>query len=112
MYEKMRTADVVRDEKYEERGWNEPSGSVVKEQIGGKITPIPFSEEEYKTFSLTLAKLALTDNKPELCSLYFELKDRAFYGNGYSNSGVEEDIERNLWDIGVESINKDSSKHY
>lgn len=80
MYEKMRTADVVRDEKYEERGWNEPSNNSVKEQVSMKKSPLPFSEEEYKVFSLSLAKLALTDNNPELCGLYFGLKDRAFYG--------------------------------
>ena len=99
-----RTTKMVTDEKNEDRGWGQYD---IPENITpiAPIPPLPLSEEEYNSFSLLLAKLALNMNdeklRVKLCDVYFELQRCANYGNGYAINKAMESIEQKLWTIGT-----------
>lgn len=109
MSNEFRTADEVVKEKYEERGWDKDRDKrvVAREEV----TPLSLSEEEYRSFSLLLAKLALQDQDVKLCDVYFEIQRRAFYGNGYSSIEEMAAIEQKLWSLGTGEFIIDNEKH-
>lgn len=73
MSKEYRITDVVKKEKYEERGWNQDRNEPVKSRE--KINSLPFSEEEYRYFCFLLSKLALADKNASLCELILNYKD-------------------------------------
>lgn len=112
MSDNIRTTRDVINEKYEDRGWN--IDSMLDREVSfqkSEIAPLPLSYEEYQTFSNLLAKLALQEEDQNLCDLYFNLKRRSFYGNGYSQPDNIESIERDLWTIGTGEKIENSKKH-
>lgn len=110
MSKEYRTAADVLKEKYEDRGWEEGTNKDTRIIPSKQIKPLPLSEEEYRNFSLLLAKLALHDQCPKLCETYFELQRRAFYGNGYSPIKELYEIEKRLWSIGTGEIIENDEK--
>lgn len=110
MSKEYRTADEVLKEKYEERGWDQDIGIVTRFTSTEQIKPLPFSEEEYRNFSLLLAKLALEDMDSKLCETYFELQRRACYGNGYSTIEEMSKFEQEMWNLGTGEIIEDVEK--
>lgn len=111
MSKEYRTADEVFKEKYEERGWNQEISRNTRAISMEPIKPLPLSEEEYRNFSLLLAKLALQDKNPTLCETYFELQRRACYGNSYSPIEEISQIEQEMWSLGTGEIIEDVEKH-
>lgn len=105
------------DEKLEDRGWG-------KYDILGDyhssnddmndVKPLPLSDEEYQKFALLLGKLSVQDQNPNLCDIYFELRDRATKGNHYKEPSGEEfwKMEEAMFEIGsnpdLRNKNKDS----
>lgn len=68
-----------------------------------KIEPLPISEEQYIACLQILARKAIDNNDPNTCHEYFELKRRAVFGNHYYSeiAGMEE-IENQMWEIGLD----------
>lgn len=97
----------VLKEKYEDRGWKQEECQNIREQI----KPLPFTEDEYKNFSLLLAKLAIKDQDPKFCEMYFEMQRRASYGNRYSSIDEMTKIEQDMWTLGTGEIIEDIEKH-
>lgn len=97
-----KSADEVLREKYEERGWFE----IYDWQSKGSrdIEPLPMKEEEYRVFSGLLIRLALKDQNPDLCEMYFELQRRAVYANGYYPLEDVEDEEMAMWTLGTGEV--------
>lgn len=96
-----KSADEVFIEKRVERGWNQDDQNISPRERE-PLKPLPLTNEEYQTFQAILRKLALYERKPELCDLYFELERRATYGNKYPQSEGVEEMEQELWNIGME----------
>ncbi len=111
MTKEYRTASEILKEKYEERGWNQEMGFDTKATSTEQIKPLPFSEEEYRSFSVLLAKLALQDKDPNLCETYFELQRRAYYGNRYSPIEEMSKNEQEIWSLGTGEIVEDVKNH-
>ncbi len=117
MSKEYRTAYDVFKEKYEERGWDQDQelGLDTRDKSVEPIKPLPLSEEEFRNFSLLLAKLALQDKDPALCETYFELQRRAVYGNKYSPIEGISQIEQEMWSLGTgektEAVTEDTKKH-
>ena len=99
MTREIRTADEVLQEKREERGWDQDQDTVIR--LREEIKPLPITEEEYRSVSLLLAKLALYDQDPKLCEMYFDMQRRASYGNGYPLMEEMSEIEQNMWSLGT-----------
>ncbi len=97
-----KSADEVLREKYEERGWNEMYNW--QDNKTRDIEPLPLTEEEYGELSRLLAKMALNDQNPELCEMYFEIQRRAFYANRYFPLEDLEDEEKEMWSLGTGEI--------
>lgn len=96
MAEQFRTTNQVLQEKLEDRGWKEENMKL-REQI----KPLPLTEEEYRSFSILLAKMALYDKDPNLCEMYFDMQRRASYGNRYPLMEEMAEIEKNMWSLGT-----------
>lgn len=111
MSREYRTADEVFKEKYEERGWDQEIVRDTRIIPMEPIKPLPLSEEEYRTFSLLLAKLALQDKNPTLCETYFELQRRAYYGNRYAPIEEISQSEQEMWSLGTGEVIEDVEKH-
>lgn len=64
---------------------------------------LPLSYDEYQIFSLLLGKICIRDQNPQLCDLYFDLKERATKGNHYSVIKDQNllEIEETIFDIGT-----------
>lgn len=93
---------TMLEKKYEDRGWNQGERIDITEGSEHKIMPLGISLEKYQTFSLILSELALLDKSPDLCALYFELQRRATYGNHYPILEDMSEVERKMWDIGMQ----------
>ncbi len=89
------------DEKWEDRGWNEPDEKIDEKITSIEIKPLPINEEQYRACAMTLAKKAISNNDLKACEEYFELKRRAVFGNKYSEIDGMEDIERKMWEFGT-----------
>lgn len=111
MSKEYRTTEDVLKEKYEERGWNQDLGLDTRVDSIESIKPLPISEEEYRNFSVLLAKLALQDKNPALCEIYFELQRCAYYGNRYSPIEGISQYEQEMWSLGTGEIIEDAEKH-
>lgn len=98
-----KSADQVLREKYEERGWDQDTWEQSQNTNRESIDPVPLSEEEYQLFQLLLGKVAVSDRNPNLCEIYFDMQRRAVYGNGYAQNDRMEEVERELWEIGMET---------
>lgn len=97
-----KSADEVLKEKYEERGWNEMY--TWQDNKTSEIEPLPLTEEEYRDFSRLLAKMALNDQNPALCEMYFEMQRRAFYANRYFPIEDLEEEEKEMWSLGTGEV--------
>lgn len=95
-----KSADEVFEEKRDERGWDRDDGNT-RPRKTEPVIPLPLTNEEYQMFQSILRKLALYERNPDLCDLYFELDHRATYGNNYPQSEGVEEIEQELWNIGT-----------
>lgn len=104
MYEEHKKSDIeILDEKYEDRGWGKydiTAKAMSWEDFYEK--PLPLSQDEYHKFALLLGKLCVEDQNPELCDVYFELRDRATRGNHYSpvTGGEIDAMEEAMFAIG------------
>lgn len=94
LYEDLRQRD-------EDRGWNQPDllGKIEKEP---KIEPLPINEEQWIACLQILARKAIDNNDQKACQEYFELKRRAVFGNHYSEIVGMEEIEKQMWEIGLD----------
>lgn len=111
MTNKYRTTEQVIKEKYEDRGWDQDTSFDMRDTSVEQVKPLPLSEEEYKTFALLFSKLALQDQNPELCGVYFELQRRAYYGNRYLPLQEMSEIEQEMWNLGTSEIVESTEKH-
>ena len=107
-----KSADQVLKEKWEERGWDQDTWVNFPNKNRESVDPVALSEEEYRLFQLLLGKIAVSDRNPDLCELYFDIQRRAVYGNDYMHNGEMEEIERELWEIGMTeaAVTKEPSK--
>ncbi len=103
------------DEKLEGRGWGKYDIFANYHSYNDdRELPLPLSNEEYQRLALLLCKLSVQDKNPNLCDIYFELRDRATKGNHYPAPSGEEfwKMEEAMFEIGsnpdLRNKNKDS----
>lgn len=112
--QKRSTKDVIL-EKYEDRGWGEYNTEIdhIPSNISDeKSLPLPLTREEYHKFALLLGKICIEDRNPQLCDLYFDLKERATKGNHYFVTEDQEfwEFEETIFNIGTDAnLRKENS---
>lgn len=98
----QKSTKQIIEEKYEDRGWGNYDKTEVKELP--EVEKLPFTFEEYKKLSLSLAEQAYETNRPELYETFFELQRRARYGNCYPDIEELAPVEEELWNRGQQAF--------